>query len=113
MNNLRNLVKNAVFEANVSEVLRAELAGFPGSYLAGVRYERDRLEHKTIIRAIVRGPQDLTAKQVAALEDGLPKPTDGTGLELRLREIHATVMTRNGLLFSEEELSQANFNDRP
>lgn len=112
MNNLRNLVENAVFEANVSEVLRAELTGFPGSYLAEVRYERDRADHKTIIRAVVRGPRDLTDKQVGALEDGLPKPADGTRLELRLRQIHATVMTRNGPIFSEEELSKATADDR-
>jgi uncharacterized hydrophobic protein (TIGR00271 family) len=111
-NNLRVLTEGALFEAKVSKILRTELNGLPGSYLAEVRYEHDRSDHKTVIRAVVRGPQELTAAQVGALEDGLPKPADGTHLELRLRQIHATVMTRSGPIFSEEELSKATAGER-
>ena len=112
INNLRNLVQNMVFEDSVAKVLKSELVAFPGSHLAETRYERDRPDHKTIIRAVVRGPQEFTATQVGALEDGLPKPSDGTHVELRLRQIRATVMARTGPLFTEEEVSKANVIER-
>lgn len=108
VSNLRTLIEDAVFEANVSKVLKSELNNFPGSYLAETRYEREKTGHKTIIRAVVRGPQDLTAEQVGKLEDGLPKPADGSQIELFLRQVHASVMTRKGQLFSSEELSKEN-----
>lgn len=56
----------------------------------------------------MRGPEDLTAEQVGKLEDGLPKPADGSQIELRIRQVHASVMTRKGPLFSREELAKEN-----
>jgi hypothetical protein len=68
-----------------------------------VRFTLEEETHNTIVRAVVRAPQELGAEDVGKLEARLQKPTNGTRLALRLLQIHTTVMTRNGPLFSSED----------
>jgi hypothetical protein len=101
--NLRTLVGAALFEASVTHDLRQELREYPGTFLAGVRVSRGHEPDATLIRAVVRGPRELNAGDVGRLADRLPRPSDGTPLQLRLRQIHTTGMTRNGPLFPSED----------
>ncbi|MGO8740529.1 TIGR00341 family protein [Rhodoblastus sp.] len=101
--NLRTLVGAALFEASITQGLRQELREYPGTFLADVRVSRGHEPDATLIRAVVRGPRELNAGDVGRLEDRLPRPSDGTPLQLRLRQIHTNVMTRNGPLFSAED----------
>jgi uncharacterized membrane protein len=101
--NLRTLVGSALFEASVTQDLRQGLTEYPGTFLADVRISRRHKSDATLVRAVVRGPRELNAEDVGKLEDRLPRPNDGTHLELRLRQIHASVMTRKGPLFRSEE----------
>jgi uncharacterized hydrophobic protein (TIGR00271 family) len=112
INNLRALIEKTVFEASVQKVLKSELERYPGTFLAETRYDHESTDRRTIVQAVVRGPYDLTAAQVGALEDGLPKPVDGTRVELRLRQIRATVMTRNGPLFLAKAQSDVGGNEQ-
>jgi hypothetical protein len=58
---------------------------------------------KNIIRAIVRGPEQPSAEQVAALEAKLPTPPDRKKVELRIRFVHTTIIDRNGPLNEDVE----------
>ncbi len=100
--NLRSLVGEALFEASVARDIKQGLADYPGTFLADLRFSRRSRVDATIVQAVLRGPRELSAEDVGRLEDQLPRPPDGTRVELRLRQIHTSVMTRNGPLFSSE-----------
>jgi uncharacterized hydrophobic protein (TIGR00271 family) len=102
-NNLSAMVRNALFEASVTKTINRELVAYPGTFVNEIRIAHKEVPGKTIVRAVLRGPQGLSAQQVGALEDQLPRPSDGTHVELRIRGILTTVMTRNGPLFSASE----------
>lgn len=102
--NLHRLIGRTLFQAGVTGALKQELAAYPGTYLADIRFAPEDRTHKTIVQAVIGGPRDFTALEVGALEDGLPHPAGGTRIELQLRQIHTTVMTRNGTLYSGEDL---------
>ncbi len=98
--NLHHLTRQLLFEATTRARLAQALGAVPGSYLAEVRISREPAA--TIVRAVVRGPQAVTADQVGAMETQLPPPLDGTRLELRIRYVYATVLTRKGPLYTDE-----------
>lgn len=98
--NLRTFVGAALFEATVSRDIKLGLADYPGTFLADLRFSRYAGTNVTIVQAVVRGPRELSADETGRLEDRLPRPSDASRLELRLRQIHTSVMTRSGPLFS-------------
>jgi uncharacterized hydrophobic protein (TIGR00271 family) len=98
--NMRTLVGDALFQASVARDLRQGLADYPGAFLADLRFARSGGADATIVQAVVRGPRELDAEDAGKLQDRLPRPPDGTRLELRLRQVHTSVMTRNGALYS-------------
>jgi hypothetical protein len=58
--------------------------------------ERERTRPgKVIVSAVVRGPSAPDAKQVAAMEDKLPRPPAGS-IELQIRFVEARTIGRNG-----------------
>lgn len=106
--NLRVVIDNALFEAAVTKTINQELAAYPGTFLDDVRIARDEVPGKTIVRAVLRGPQLPGARQIGFWEDKLPRPPDGTQIELRCREILVTVMSRNGPISSASEAPHLN-----
>jgi hypothetical protein len=94
--NLRQGVSKLLFESNVRQSLGRALKSYPGSYLDEVRFSPDL--GKTLIRAVVRGPAPFSPQEVGEMEDQLRNAPNGSRPELRLRYIHTTVVTRDGLL---------------
>lgn len=105
--NLKVMVGDALFEADVTKIINQEMLAYPGTFVDEICIDHHEVPGKTIVRAVLRGPQELSAQQVSVLEDKLPQPSDGTRVELRCREILTTVMTRNGPLFSADEASHS------
>lgn len=101
--NLRTLVGAALFEACVSQDIKLGLADYPGTFVADLRVSRRAGTNVTIVQAVLRGPRELSAGETGRLEDRLPHSSDGSRLELRLRQIHTSVMTRTGPLYSSGE----------
>jgi uncharacterized hydrophobic protein (TIGR00271 family) len=99
--NFQHVVSKTLFEATVRGTLRQEIQAFDGNYLAEVRFETT--SDTTIVRAVARGPGAPSADQVAAMEAGLPSPPGGTRLELRVRFIETTIITRNGILYNDAQ----------
>lgn len=51
----------------------------------------------------MRGPNPPSAAQVAALEDQLPPPPDGTAVALRIRFVQLLIIDRDGLVNTDAE----------
>jgi len=99
---LRNTIAEEEFKSSVRSALSRWLEGAPGTYLAGVR-----LEHhagRVIVSAVVRGPSAPDAKQVAAMEDNLPRPPAGS-IELQIRFVEAQTIDRNGSVWADAEFA--------
>jgi uncharacterized hydrophobic protein (TIGR00271 family) len=101
--NLEQVVTKELFESSTKEILAKEISSSPGSYLTEVRFETT--SNTTIVRAVMRGPNPPSAEQVGIMENRLPAPPDGTRIELRIRFIQATIINRNGLLYSDVKFS--------
>jgi uncharacterized hydrophobic protein (TIGR00271 family) len=100
---LHGLVAKELYERAVRKVLKADLVRYPGAYLADVRFSRT--DESIVVQALVRGPESLSARQVAEMEATLPPAPGQRRLELRVRYVHTTVMSGKGLLFSPEDAS--------
>jgi hypothetical protein len=72
-----------------------------GAHLVGVRFEK--VSGQTIVRAVVRGPNPPSATQVAAMEDLLPSPPDGTSVALRIRFVQLMIIDRDGQMYSDRK----------
>jgi hypothetical protein len=94
-----------LFESRVKGTLRAEIGTKVGYHLAEVRFETAK--PSTIVRAVIRGPHPPTAQEVASLEKKLPKPPDGTNMELRVRFVETATINRDGPLFTDGEFGKA------
>lgn len=68
--NLRNVVADQFYKTAIRKTIQEELVKFPGSYLADVRFEIKT--GVVIVRAVVRGPHELTPNEVASIEAKLP-----------------------------------------
>lgn len=97
--NTRPLIAELLYKANVRRVLAGEIGRVPGAYLYEFRIGKDGPPGTTIIRATVGSPNGISASEVADLEAKLPPPPDRSPLELRIRHVRVTVMTRKGLLY--------------
>lgn len=97
--NTKTLISDVLYKANVRRVLAAELKQFPGAHLYEFRIGRDKQAGPTMIRATIGSPTGFSPAEVGVLESKLPLPPDHSALELRVRHVHITVMTRNGPLY--------------
>jgi uncharacterized hydrophobic protein (TIGR00271 family) len=97
--NLQRVISTEVFQTSVHGVLAQEIDASLGSYLVEVRF--DTTQGTTIVRAVVRGPNPPSPKQVGAIEDKLPRPPDRTALDLRIRFVPTTIVDRNGILYKD------------
>lgn len=99
--NLRNTVSKLIFESSTRQILAKDIQNFPGAGLADVQFTHDKTN--TIVRAIVRGPNQLTPTDVQKIEGDLPVPPYNSTLELRVRFVPTTVITKNGILYNDDE----------
>jgi uncharacterized hydrophobic protein (TIGR00271 family) len=97
--NTRHVIAKQLFETKTRFTLQQEINSSLGSHLVGVRFEK--VPGKTIVRAVVRGPNPPSATQVAALEKELPSPPDGTSVVLRIRFVDLLIINRDGRMDSD------------
>ncbi len=95
----RYAIAKQLFETKTRVTLQQEINSSLGSHVSGVRFEK--VPGETIVRAVVRGPNPPSAKQVAAMEEQLPSPPDGTRVTLRIRFVQVMILDRDGLLHSD------------
>jgi uncharacterized hydrophobic protein (TIGR00271 family) len=96
--NLHKLVSTEQYQSAVRAALKADLAQYPGAYLAEVRYSNT--DQQTIVRALVRAPAPFSAEQVGKMQSHLPPMPGRMPVELRVRYVPTTVMSAKGPLFS-------------
>jgi uncharacterized hydrophobic protein (TIGR00271 family) len=104
--NTRYVIAKQLFETKTRFTLQQGVNASLGSHLVGVRFEK--VSGKTIVRAVVRGPNPPSGTQVAALENDLPSPPDGTSVALRIRFVELVIIDRDGrrdtdVLFGSDE----------
>lgn len=97
----RHAIAKQLFETKTRFTLQQEINSSPGSHVSGIRFEK--VPGKTIVRAVVRGPNPPSATQVAVMEDQLPPSPDGTTVTLRIRFVQLMIIDRDGLLHSDTE----------
>jgi len=105
-NSLHKTISQQLFEINTRTSLRKIINSSTGSHLVNVRFQiiTDKTTTgKTIVRALVHGPIPPSASKVAKIEAQLPKPSDGTELELRIRFLETTIINRDGLQHMDKE----------
>lgn len=105
--NLQKTVARQLFETSARGMIREEIKKFNASHLAETRFETK--DEKTIVRAVMRGPVAPTGADVARIESDLPKPPDGTNIELRIRFVNTDVINRDGQMFDDPEISENKF----
>lgn len=97
--NLRDSVAKIIFESSSRNILAKDIRAFPGTAVADVQFSHDN--QQTIVRAIVRGPKELAPTDVKKMESDLPVPPYKNSLELRVRFVPTTVITKDGYLFTD------------
>jgi hypothetical protein len=90
-----------VFDGAVRKALRIAISKTPGSHLADVQLERG--EKVTVVRAVMRGPRQPSAQEVATLASALPPDPERSKLELRVRFIQTVTVTPQGILFEDTD----------
>jgi uncharacterized hydrophobic protein (TIGR00271 family) len=102
--NLRQLIRNEVYEASVRKILSTAGAEHTGAHLAEVRFQRD--SERAVVVAVYRTPVAFTPEEVGAIEPRLPLRPGDRNVELRIRSIPITVASKDGYLYSSEDLAE-------
>ena len=101
--NTKILVSQVIYETKVRNILVEEFQNYPGAYVSDVRFSPEN--GKNIIRVVVRSPKIISAQDIAMIESKLPDSSNNLPMELRLRHIKVSVMTKDGPIF-DSEISQ-------
>jgi uncharacterized hydrophobic protein (TIGR00271 family) len=97
---LHEVLTRRIYESAVRSTLQREFDNSPGSHLVEVRFdEADRA--RSIVRAVVRGPNPPSPAQVAAMEATLPAHPGRRPVELRVRFVPTTIINRDGVLLED------------
>jgi uncharacterized hydrophobic protein (TIGR00271 family) len=102
--NLQQTVRDQLYRSQTEDVLRQEVAQWPGAYLAEVRYEDT--DEGTVVRAVVRAPEPPTAEQVGEAEAKLPLAPGTASTDLRVRFVRVEVITPQGEIYTPEDLEE-------
>jgi uncharacterized hydrophobic protein (TIGR00271 family) len=94
------LLSKARYEKNTRNALIEEMRRFPGASVSDVSIDREA--GKILVRAVVQSPYGFTFAEIGDFESKLPAPPDGSPIELRLRHIKISVMTREGFKYDEK-----------
>lgn len=95
--NLHRMISRQSYENGVRRVVAEAMERVDGNHLVEVRFEPT--PRKIIVRAVVRGPHAPAPDDVRAIEDRLPRATEGVANELRIRFVETIVIGRDGRLF--------------
>jgi uncharacterized hydrophobic protein (TIGR00271 family) len=98
---LHRAIERQAYEAATTLVLRETAALTDNDNIIETRFQRT--PGTTIVRAVVRGTDRPTPEAIAALEARLPRPPDGSSVELRIRFIETVTLTRNGIVEDDQE----------
>ncbi len=98
---LHRLIARQVYEANTRLILQKSAAFTENDHLVETRFQN--VGEKTIVRAVVRGSTMPTAEQIAAIERKMPRPPDGSEVELRVRFVETKIVNRDGLMVNDQE----------
>jgi len=93
--NLRQVVIEETYKVKTRAILAAEIRKVEGDYLADIPYQNT--PDASIVRAVVRGPHQLTPEQVAAIQAKMLPSPSGLPTDFRVRFVHATVITSQKL----------------
>lgn len=99
---LHKILARKLYESSTQFALQREIDETAGSHFVEVRFE-DTDDGKSLIRAVVRGPNPPSAEQVAAMEATLPPHPKGYAPELRIRFIQTMIINRDGPLFKDSK----------
>jgi len=102
--NLRRMILDEVYEASVRKVLRAAEVENKGAHLTEVRFQRD--SGRAVVVAVYRTPVPFRPEDALAIEPRLPLRSGDRSLELRIRSIPVTVASKDGYLYSKEDLTE-------
>ncbi|NJL63210.1 MAG: DUF389 domain-containing protein [Methylacidiphilales bacterium] len=94
--NLQRTFTQQSYRTKVRQILTQDINAISDSYIADIRFER--VQNKSIVRAVVRGLSAPSAKQVAAIEAKLPAPSAKVENELRIRFVRTIIIDRKGLI---------------
>lgn len=99
--NSHRVIAEQLFETKARFILQQTIDSSAGSHLVAARFEK--LPGKIVVRAVVRGPNPPSAMQVAAMENQLPSPPDGSIVTLRVRFVQLMIIDRSGAVHSDAE----------
>lgn len=99
--NLRQVVMEEAYQVKTHAILQAEIRKVEGDYLADIRYQKT--PDALVVRAVVRGPYQLTPQQVAAIQAKMLPSPSGLATDFRVRFVKAEVITSHGFLFNDAE----------
>lgn len=100
-NSMHVAISKKLFETSTKYALQQECITSEGCYLADVRFDESK-NKQTIVIAVVRGPNPPTAERIAAVEKKLPSHPRGNPIELRVRYVPTTTISRAGVLFDDD-----------
>jgi uncharacterized hydrophobic protein (TIGR00271 family) len=100
---LRELVAKELYEASVRRILETASTTHKGAYLTDVRFQQ--ASGTAVVVAVYRTPSPFTPEEVGSLEPRLPVRPGTTNLQLRIRSVPVTVTSRQGYLYSTEDLT--------
>ena len=98
--NLRQVIADQTFKTQTYSIVQEQITTIPGAFLEDVRFDTTTPKSE-IVRAVVRGPSELTTAQVAAIAARLPSPLNGLTMDFRLRFVNTTVITPTGYLYND------------
>lgn len=108
--NTKLLIDKITFETKTRSALANEMLQHPGAYISEVQITTEY--GKNIVRAIVRSPKGLSAKDVAMIESKLPNSPNHLPVELQLRHVMVEIMTKDGSIFDAEVIRKAKTDEK-
>jgi uncharacterized hydrophobic protein (TIGR00271 family) len=98
---LHRAIERQTYESTTTRILQQTAGLTDNDRLVETRFQRKG--GTTIVRAVIGGTVVPTAEQIAKIEAKLPRPPDGTDVELRVRFVETVTLTRNGAVTSDQE----------
>ncbi len=86
------------------KILSTASAEHKGAHLTEVRFQPD--SGRAVVVAVYRTPVAFTPEEVRAIESKLPLKPGDRNVELRIRSIPVTVTSKEGYLYSSEDLAE-------
>lgn len=94
--NLQSTFVQQSYRTKVGQILTQDINAISDSYVADIRFET--VQNKSIVRAVVRGINAPSVRQVAAIEAKFPLLSDKVENELRIRFVKTMIIDRKGLI---------------